>query len=154
PAAARAADRLRRLIDDERVVLAPTALLPLAIDPARQLKCVQRFAKREWANAAPVRRSNPLSTNGKIRLAYLSADFGSHAVTELVTGLFERHDCTRFQVIGVSVGLRRLDDTRNRVANSCDRYLELGAATDAEIADQLAALAPHIAVDLTGYTEG
>jgi protein O-GlcNAc transferase len=154
PAADQAAERLQRFIDDERVVLAPTALLPLAIDPARQLKCVQRFAKREWESQAPVRRSNLLSTNGRIRLAYLSADFGSHAVTELVTGLFERHDRTRFEIIGVSVGPGRSDDTRDRVANACDSYLELGAAADAEIAERLAALEVHIAVDLTGYTEG
>ena len=153
PATDRAIERLQRLIDDDHTILAPIALLPLAIDPARQLKCVRRFARREWGNVAPMPRSNPSRADGRIRITYLSADFGSHAVTELVTGLFERHDRTRFEVIGVSVGPRRSDGTQDRVANSCDRYFELGAHTDAEIARRVAELEPHIAVDLTGYTE-
>src|SRR5262249_34541630 len=99
------------------------------------------------------RRAGSRGAGGKLRLVYLSADFGAHAVTELVAGLFERHDRTRFEIIGASVGPRRHDATRERVVKSCDRFLELGAYTDTEIARRLDALEPHIIVDLTGYTE-
>ena len=40
----------------------------------------------------------------KMRIAYLSADFHQHATAHLMAELFERHDRSRFEVIGVSFG--------------------------------------------------
>ncbi len=153
PGAARAAAMLDALPDDGSAVLTPFSLLPFAVDPARHLKLLKGFLLNEWAGVEPPARSHTPRTNDKIRIAYLSADFGDHAVTNLVTGLLERHDRTRFEIAGLSVGPRRQGVLRERVVAGCDTFHELGLKTDAEIAADIAALGPHIIVDLTGYTE-
>src|SRR5690606_12452914 len=44
----------------------------------------------------------------RLRIGYLGADFGRHAVGLLLRGLFAAHDRNRFEVLGYS--LRRHDD--------------------------------------------
>jgi predicted O-linked N-acetylglucosamine transferase (SPINDLY family) len=153
PGAARAAAMLDELPDDGSAVLTPFALLPFAIDPARRLKLLKGFLRSELAGVGPPARVHTQRPGDKIRIAYLSADFGDHAVTNLVAGLFERHDRNRFEIAGLSVGPRRQGVLRDRVAAGCDTFHELGLKTDAEIAAEIAALGPQIIIDLTGYTE-
>ena len=153
PGAARAAAMLDELPDDGSAVLTPFALLPFAVDPARHLKLLKGFLLSELAGVELPARAHTRRTDDKIRVAYLSADFGDHAVPNLLVGLFERHDRNRFEIAGLSVGPRRQGVLRERVAASCDTFHELGLKTDVEIAAEIAALGPDIIVDLTGYTE-
>ncbi len=46
---------------------------------------------------------NPQVKTGKIRVAYLSADFREHAMCYLMAGVFEQHDRTEFDIFGVSL---------------------------------------------------
>lgn len=153
PGAARAAAMLDALPDDGSAVLTPFALLPFAIAPARHLKLLRGFLRGESAGVEPPARAHIRRTDDRIRIAYLSADFGDHAVTNLVAGLFERHDRNRFEIAGLSVGPQRHGVLRERIAANCDTFHELGLKADAEIAAEIAALGPDIIVDLTGYTE-
>ena len=40
----------------------------------------------------------------QVRIAYLSADFHRHPTAYLMAELFERHDRSRFEIIGLSFG--------------------------------------------------
>jgi predicted O-linked N-acetylglucosamine transferase (SPINDLY family) len=152
--AERAALEIGPQIDAGRSIISPFALLPFAVAPAEQLACVQRFVQHELGGSKKERNSSRRAPRrDTIRLAYFSADFGAHAVTHLVQGLFERHDRSRFELVGVSVGTDDGSVVRARVAKGFDQFHEVGSRNDDDVADLLTGLAVDIVVDLTGYTE-
>ena len=94
------------------------------------------------------------SRNGRIKLAYVSADFHAHATAYLMAGLFEAHDRDRFDLYAISLGRNDHSETRMRLEGAFERFIEVGDKTDAEIADLLRELEIDIAVDLKGLTKG
>jgi predicted O-linked N-acetylglucosamine transferase (SPINDLY family) len=88
----------------------------------------------------------------KIRLAYLSGDFRHHAVAHIVAELFERHDRTRFEVIGVSFGPDDGSDIRARIVGAFDQFHDVSAANDRDAAKLVQELGVDIAIDLMGHT--
>ncbi len=92
----------------------------------------------------------------RIRIAYVSADFGEHPVTYLLAGMLERHDRSRFEVFAVS--LKKAEDAgeaywRQRVVAAVDTFIDVSDKTDIEAAAMLRDLEIDIAVDLNGYTK-
>jgi predicted O-linked N-acetylglucosamine transferase (SPINDLY family) len=157
PRAERAARALDMLIEQGREAMSPFALLPFAFSPDLQRKSVETFVRQSLgevallpASACP--RAQP-SPGGRIRLGYVSSDFGSHAVTTLIAGLLARHDRSRFDVVGIAVGSEPGDAMRRRIAAACSEFHELGRLTDADAAERVRDLGIDIAIDLTGYTE-
>ncbi len=54
----------------------------------------------------------------KIRLDYLSSDFGEHPVGAQIVELLERHDRSRFDVFGFSTGADDGSPLRARIATA------------------------------------
>src|SRR5262249_27108994 len=81
----------------------PFPLLATAALAADQLVCAKTYAAETFSKTPsalrPARR-----TSDRIRVAYLSADFRAHAVAFLIAGVFDHHDRTRFETIGLSYG--------------------------------------------------
>jgi protein O-GlcNAc transferase len=152
PRADEVAGKLPALIE-AGCVITPFALLSFAPAPALMRKSVEAFVRHELAGVAPLPPAPPKRAGDRIRLGYVSGDFGTHAVTLLVAGLIERHDRSRFDVVGISVGPQRNDALRHRVAKACSEFHELGALTDADAAGRIRDLGIDIAIDLTGYTD-
>jgi predicted O-linked N-acetylglucosamine transferase (SPINDLY family) len=95
----------------------------------------------------------PTSAAGeRIRVAYLSADFYDHATTCLIAGLFEEHDRARFAITALSYGPQRDDLMQRRVRAACERFIDVRAQSDEQIAALLRELEIDIVVDLKGYT--
>jgi predicted O-linked N-acetylglucosamine transferase (SPINDLY family) len=90
--------------------------------------------------------------NDKIRVAYLAADFRSHVTAYQLAELFELHDHSRFEVIGVSFSRDDGSEIRARVIKAFDRFLDVYAASDREVANLLYESEVDIAVDLMGHT--
>jgi predicted O-linked N-acetylglucosamine transferase (SPINDLY family) len=89
----------------------------------------------------------------RIRIAYLSADFHDHAVMHLMAGLFEQHDRSQFDVVAVSFGPDPSTDTRARLKDAFERFIDVRHLRDDEIAKLLRDLETDIAIDLKGFTD-
>ena len=89
----------------------------------------------------------------KIRLAYYSADFRDHVVSELIIGLFESHDSERFEVYGFAFGPESDDQMRQRIVHALDHFIDVRHMSDIEIAQMSRSLGIDIAIDLGGYTQ-
>jgi predicted O-linked N-acetylglucosamine transferase (SPINDLY family) len=78
----------------------PLGILALTDDIDQQRRAAAAWVARK-TEPAP-RRLAPQRTYGhqRIRIGYLSSDFCSHAMSYLITELFERHDRHRFEVFG------------------------------------------------------
>jgi protein O-GlcNAc transferase len=89
----------------------------------------------------------------KIRIGYLSADFRQHPVANLVAGVFQCHDRSRFEVIGISIGSNDSSAIRRRLEGSFDRFIDAAALGADETAKKIAHEEIDILVDLNGFTQ-
>jgi protein O-GlcNAc transferase len=130
----------------------PYLHLAVSDSPGANLRAAQIFAQDRYpASARPLWRDERYR-HGKIRIAYLSADFYRHATAYLMAGVFERHDRAQFETVAVSYGPNDHSEMRDRLESAFDRFLDVRPIPDREIAQKLRAMEIDIAVDLKGYT--
>ena len=89
----------------------------------------------------------------RIRIAYVSADFRLHPVATLSAGVFEHHDRSRFETIGISLAADDGMGMRQRMQNAFERFIDVRDRSDEEIAKSLRDMEIDIAVDMMGFTE-
>src|SRR5262249_32707679 len=132
----------------------PYCLLPVLSSGAIQLQQTRRWAARHFAPVGGAGRREPGAPSDRIKVAYLSADFRQHPVSDLALGLFEAHDRSRFHVTGISIGPSDGSDMRRRIEAAFDEFNDWQGLGDGEIAGEIRARNIDILVDLTGYTGG
>ena len=151
--AERLARALRARVDEGNFV-DPLTSLAFGFEPAIQLKtaetCIRLFSPVARCSFTHRTKDDP----EKLRIAYVSSNFRQHPVGLAIVELLERHDHARFEVIGMSYGSNDASDTRLRIARSFDRFHDVAADSDRNIARLLHDLDVHIAVDLNGLTGG
>ncbi len=131
----------------------PFPLLALVDDPRVHLLVARRWVREEALNSGS---SGPIvgrRRGRRIHIAYLSADYHDHATSHLAAGLFESHDRERFEITALSFGPDQGDATRQRVRGAFDRFEDVRASSDVQIARRCRELGVDIAVDLKGYTQ-
>jgi protein O-GlcNAc transferase len=89
----------------------------------------------------------------KIRIGYFSADFRDHPVAQLTAELFEHHDRNRFEITAFALGPPSRGAMRGRLERCFDRFIDIDAKTDLEVAALARRLEIDVAVDLGGLTE-
>jgi protein O-GlcNAc transferase len=139
-------------VTEKRSYVLPFTLLGYSGDPSLQLQCARNFSASRFPPAPWSMCSGTCCRNGKLRIAYLSADFRQHPVAYLTGELFELHDRSRFEVIGLSFGADDGSALRRQLAGSFDRFIDVRRMDDEAAAKLLYDLETDIAVDLTGYT--
>lgn len=90
----------------------------------------------------------------KLKIGYISPDFKTHPVSFLVSGIFNNHNSTDFEIYGIAIDKppHLYDAYRTRISESCHRFLELGNADDHTLSIQLKDLNLDILIDLNGHT--
>lgn len=92
--------------------------------------------------------------HARIRIGYYSADFYRHATAYLMAELFECHDRAKFEVIAFSFGPANGDDMQKRIAAACNKFVDVSALSDRDVAALSRELEIDIAVDLKGFSVG
>ena len=146
------ADIAARLNAGARVVT-PIHLAAISSSPEGQLRAARIWAADKFPPAARALWHGETYRHDRIRIAYLSADFHSHATAALMAGVFESHDRERFEIEAISFGPDDGSEMRARLALAFDRFTDLRGKTDAQIASLLRENEVDIAVDLKGYTQ-
>ena len=88
----------------------------------------------------------------KIRIAYVSGGLHDHPLAYLTVGLFELHDRSRFEVLGVSLGPDDGSAIRARIVRAFDQLHDVRSKSDREVAMLLNDMQVDIVVDRSGYT--
>ena len=132
--------------------ISPFVLLAYSGDPALQLQCARNYIEHQVPPLAPPLWTGTTWRHDRLRVAYLSSDFRQHATAYLMAELFERHDRSRFEIIGVSFGVDDRSEVRKRLAAAFDKFYDVRRKSDEEVARLLHDLQVDIAIDLKGYT--
>lgn len=123
-----------------------------SLSPALQLRYTEDYIARHYRRQ-PLAGAAPAS-HERIRLAYLSSDFREHPISYLLVHLFEQHDRNRFEVIALSFGPDDKSEMRARLEKAFDRFIDVRAQSDLEIAQLIRREGIDILVDLVGTTAG
>ncbi len=142
---------LRRQVREQGIPAAPFTLVGAADDAQAQRRCAELHVRASLPVPPPLWRGERYR-HGRIRVAYLSADFCEHATAYLAAGLFERHDRSAFETVAVSYGPDDGSPMRARLARAFDRFLDVRSFDDAHVARLLREMEIDIAVDLKGHT--
>jgi len=148
----------------ETLLAAPSALEPddqlepfvltfLPLSPRACAAGLARYVDKvagEAASLPPVARP-PRAPSRPLRLGYLSADFGDHAVGGLVRDHFAAHDRARGWVHGYSLR-RHAGPTAEVLRAGFDRFLDAEALPTVALAQRIADDGIDVLIDLSGYT--
>jgi predicted O-linked N-acetylglucosamine transferase (SPINDLY family) len=120
---------------------------------------LQRYSAAAWI----MRKTDPPShrlappvpyDHARIRIGYMSSDFCSHAMSYLITELFERHDRARFEIFGYCASQDDGTRLRQRVLAAFDHHRLIRSLSDEEVARMIRADEIDVLIDLNGLTEG
>jgi predicted O-linked N-acetylglucosamine transferase (SPINDLY family) len=130
----------------------PFSLVVMSSSAGDQLKCAADYVSTKFPASVGPLTVGKMYEHDKIRLAYLSADFHDHATANLMAGVFEQHDRSKFEVNAVSFGPASTSEMRKRLTGAFDRFIDVRLQSDQAIAKAIRELEIDIAVDLKGFT--
>jgi len=132
----------------------PFPLLALTSDPALQLRAAQTWITATYPAAKQAHRFSKRANKTRLRIGYFSADFRQHPVAQLIAGLFEAHDRSRFEIYAFSSGPDTRDEMRLRLESGFEHFIDVREESDAQLIARARELELDIAVDLSGLTTG
>ncbi|MGA2399418.1 MAG: tetratricopeptide repeat protein [Steroidobacteraceae bacterium] len=132
----------------------PLAFLCVTDSPREQFACATIFAALKFPARSTAAVAHSRHGHERIRVAYLSGDFGAHAVSYALAGVIEHHDVRRFETVGVGWGRQNEGPTRARLEAAFGRFIDATELSDSETVRRLRELEVDIAIDLMGHTSG
>ena len=137
-----------------RRTMYPFVCLGISDSAKDQLMCSQIWVRDMFPAPQVSVWQGERYSHDRIRLAYLSSDFGDHAVSMLMAGVFELHDQARFDTTAISFGRVGAGEMRARLKGAFDRFIDVRQKGDREVASLIRELEIDIAIDLNGFTDG
>jgi predicted O-linked N-acetylglucosamine transferase (SPINDLY family)/SAM-dependent methyltransferase len=154
---------LRALMAVDPTPVNPFPVISMATTPAEQFHIARRFAasfptagkdlSNEVKGEGSARPAEDAASPRKLRIGYLSADFGRHATALLMAELFERRDASKFEIFAYSHGPDDRSEIGARLRAAFDRFIDVRAMTNDEAAAKIRADGIDILVELKGYTK-
>lgn len=137
-------------------VTAAFALLSLPLPAALHRRAAEVEANALAAGCRPLPPVLPAERagQGRIRLGFVSFDFRSHPVAQLLVEVLEAIDRDRFEVRLYSSGPDDDSELRRRLQAGADAFVDLRGLSDEQAAQRMRADGVDIAVDLMGHTRG
>ena len=159
-AARQVIDSVMRAPGDQSLTAAATPFAfivsPIPTSAAQQLLCASQWVEVRYKGimelGKQLRLTQARPAKSKITLGYLSADFHGHATAYLIAELIEKHDRSRFNVVGYSCGPDDKSAMRQRLKQAFDDFVDVEPCSHQEAARRIAADGVDILIDLKGYT--
>jgi len=158
-------------------VLGPVLPGPHHIIPGHVLPCVQPFHSlvypldaREMRELArcyaaravltaravgqPAFAMPPLARGQRLRVGYVSSDFGNHPLSHLMQSVFGMHDKSRFEVFCFALSPNDGSTWRGKIEAEVEHVEDLTALNFADCARLIHSRGIHVLINLNGYTKG
>ena len=145
--------KINSAIDLGETASSPFNILAIPLTLDQQQHCARTYIADKYPNNSIWLVRNECYVHDRVRIGYFSSDFRDHPVAHLTAELFECHDRSRFEIIGFSFGPGVKDTWRLRLEKAFDRFFDVSAQTDQEIANLVLELEIDIAIDLNGHTQ-
>jgi protein O-GlcNAc transferase len=130
----------------------PFALMAVPSSASDQYLAARIFAADRYPRASVTLWQGEPYRHERLRIGYVSPDFREHPVSHLMSGIFERHDRSRFETIAISIGMNDKSHFRARLEKSFDRFVDVAGSSSLQIAQRIREMEVDILIDLAGYT--
>ena len=135
----------------ENDAVAPFAFMSVCDDPRLQLLAARSFAwPSEPVTGLP---TAPPSTDGRVRLGFVSTVFHEHPVPRLLVDLFARLDRSRFDIFCYLVAAGAHDEMRERIASMVSGFRDVRGESVADIVAAIRTDGIDMLFDVAGHTE-
>ncbi len=145
--------QLTEKIEHHEKVSSPFPILAIADSLSLQKDAARIYVQEQYPATHEFSAIPMPPRHDKIRIGYYSADFHDHATMDLMAGLFETHDRSKFELIAFSFGPAKNDGMRTRVTSAFDRFIDVRTQSDRGVTLLSRELEIDIAVDLKGFTQ-
>eukprot|EP00271_Cylindrocystis_brebissonii_P018972 TRINITY_DN555_c1_g1_i1.p1 TRINITY_DN555_c1_g1~~TRINITY_DN555_c1_g1_i1.p1 ORF type:complete len:434 (+),score=67.76 TRINITY_DN555_c1_g1_i1:232-1533(+) len=109
----------------------------------------------ETSPAEPQRLLGPPGTSSqRLRVGYVSSDFGNHPLSHLMGSVFGMHDRRRTEVFCYALSANDNSEWRTRIAAEAEHFVEVACWKSDAIARRVYEDGIQILVNLNGYTKG
>jgi protein O-GlcNAc transferase len=98
--------------------------------------------------------SLPRSPTGRLRVGYVSSDFGSHPLSHLMQGVFGMHNRKSFEIFCYATSHDDGSTYRRKIRDESEHFVDLTNLSNEEAAKRIYHDRIHILVNLNGYTKG
>lgn len=131
------------------------SLLFPGMGPSDHRRIAESYAATMLSCGSPARESSTVteSAGRKLRVGYISGDFCPHPVGLIIPEIIERHDRTRFEILGYSTTPDDGSDARQRLAAAFDELADVGSLAIRDLAERIRHDRIDILVDLSGWTK-
>ena len=119
------------------------------LDDSRIKEAAQRFGR--LYPSPPAAFSNRRDPGRRLRIGYVSGDFGRHSVSYFLMPVLDNHDHAAFEIFCYPTCIRD-DDMANRLRAGADHWQSLVGKSDKAAADRIASDGIDILIDLSGHT--
>merc|ERR1711962_1398395 len=103
----------------------------------------------------PYKFSSNLAPDGRLRIGYVSSDFGNHPTSHLMQSVPGHHNRMRVEIFCYSLSPDDGTTFRQKVSSEAEHFIDLSAVQcNGKAADRIYADGIHILVNMNGYTNG
>lgn len=97
----------------------------------------------------------PRELSGRLRIGYVSSDFGNHPTSHLMQSIPGMHDRSRVEIFCYALSPDDGTAFRSKISRETDHFVELSQIPcNGKAADRIHADGIHILVNMNGYTKG
>ena len=139
-------------IDRAEKVSLPFLLLAASNSPELQRKAAEIYARARYPLNSALPKIAKRQRRNKIRIGYFSADFRDHPATYSMVEMFERHDRSKFEIIGFSFSPKRAYELKSRLEAAFDKFIDVNSYKDLDVAQLARNMEIDIAIDRNGFT--
>jgi protein O-GlcNAc transferase len=143
---------------DSLVAAQPFHGLVYPLTLQQQQNIAMRFAARCKVNVAlldfPAFRFRGKRSNERLRVGYVSSDFGNHPLAHLCQSIFGMHDRSRIEVYCFALTPNDGSPYRARIEREVEHFIDISTVQNGEAAKIIHSKQIHILVNLNGYTKG
>lgn len=127
--------------------------LSTPMSAAAQLQVARRWARDLVPPVTPASPPRDAARrDGKLRLGYVSSDFGTHPIGFLLAEVWDRHDRARFETFAYSIGPRESSPLRARIEAAFTTFVDCSEMATSAIEERIRADGVEVLIDLNGYT--
>ncbi|XP_043709436.1 probable UDP-N-acetylglucosamine--peptide N-acetylglucosaminyltransferase SEC [Telopea speciosissima] len=142
----------------------PFHAIAYPIDPMLALEISRKYAahcsliaSRYSLSPFPYPPPMPIMTegrNGRLRVGYVSSDFGNHPLSHLMGSVFGMHNRENVEVFCYALSQNDGTEWRQRIQSEAEHFVDVSAMSSDMIARLINEDKIHILVNLNGYTKG
>ncbi|XP_071846759.1 UDP-N-acetylglucosamine--peptide N-acetylglucosaminyltransferase 110 kDa subunit-like isoform X1 [Apostichopus japonicus] len=95
------------------------------------------------------------ASNGRLRIGYVSSDFGNHPTSHLMQSVPGQHNPKNVEIFCYALNAEDNTNFRSKVAKEAEHFVDLSKIPcNGKAADRINADGVHILINMNGYTKG